>query len=576
VSFDQGYDSRYDVMISYARENGPAVRQMLYEPLCRCRNREGGRARVFLDEGRPDGVRPGQGFHGVLAAAIQRSDAVVMVYSRAYFESPMCRWEWNLALTAATGRGSRMELAPVRLEPIPADSIPFALTPFHYLATDQSGWFAALCDTIGLIPETTLLELRFQTQPAATTVGHTLPPIEVAVLSDGVLVRGDREEVVTVGTEHGTLTGTRTKPTRQGVATFTDLSIATPEAGIRLVASCPGAVQAFSEAFPVLEPAAPRLPDDRRVEGRVAGGSGGSLRFLGDGHLAVLLPGRLEILDGGGRLVGAGDITGTPRVVRCSDYMVALATWEGLVHVGTAGGHVVTVDLGAGRDGLIIPGDVALGPGRRLHVGCWNGEVYRLTGGEDWPPDLVLEHPAGVQALGLLGSSLYLCGLDGRLCRYDDGRRVPWPPHRPEPVVRHLMVTERALVGVGDRGLFRVDLDGQDAYEESLPLGVVAWVFGDTETPVVVDTDGRGVRFDEGLKVRGGFQAVAGCRPSSADQKGDCCVLANPDGSHSLVREGRVVLTHPGGPLAVSPDGRHLALSDERGPAIVPLETALP
>jgi TIR domain len=572
MSVDQRDGDRFDVMISYARENGPAVRQMLYERLCRCRNREGGRARIFLDEGRPDGVPPGQGFHGVLAAAIQRSDAVVMVYSRAYFESPMCRWEWNLALNAATSRGSRMALMPVLLEPVKPESIPFALSPFQILSTAEAGWFEALCDTIGLVPETTSLELRFQTQPVATTVGHTLPPVKVAVLSDGVLVGGDREEVVTIAAEQGALTGTRTRQTTQGVATFTDLSIATPEARTRLVAACPGAIQTFSEAFPVLVPAVSRQRDERHVGGRVARGS---LRFVNDDHLAFILPDRLQILDDGLRLLGVGDITGTLKLVRCSASMVALATWEGLIHIGTTGGQVATVDLRAGRDGFMVPGDMVLRPAHHLHVGCWNGAVYRLAGGDDRPPDLVLEHPAGVQALGTLGSSLYVWGLDGRLCRYDDGRPVLWPPHRPVPVVRYLMAAERTLVGVGDRGLFRVDLESQEIYEEELPLGAVAWVLGDTEAPVVVDTEGRGVRFDHALKVRGGFQAVAGCRPTSADQNGDCCVLANPDGSHSLVVDGRVVLRRPG-PLAVSPDGQRLALMDEDGQRIVALETELP
>jgi hypothetical protein len=566
-------DDRYDVMISYARENGPSVQDRLYKPLSRCHNRQGRRARVFLDEGSPASMRPGRAVHEVLAAAIRHSNAVVLVYSRAYFESNMCRWEWNLALMAATDRSSQVELAPVLLERVPEEVIPLALRQYQYQATDQEGWFAALCQTLDLVCETAALELRFRTQPAATTVGHTLPPIEVAVLSDGAPVSGDREEAVTIDADPGTLAGTRSQSTRDGVATFGDLSIATPETETRLVATC-GAAQAVSDAFTVLEPAPPRLPAGLRVAGRGTRGVQGSLRFLGDDRLAVLRPDRLEVLDAGGELVGAGEITGTPRIVHCWDSLVVVATWEGLVHVGTTAGQVATVDLRASREGFSVPGAVALGADGRLYVGSWNGAVHRLAGGQDWPPDLLLDHPAGVQALGVADSSVYVWGLDGRLCRYDNGRPAAPPRHQPEPVVRHLLVTERSLVGVGNHALFRVHLDGQDPFTEPLAIGEVAGVAGDTRSPVVVDAEGRGHRFDQDLRVWGMFQATAGARPSAADQHGDCCVLVNPDGSHSLVVKERVVRVHPG-PLAVSPDGRRVALGDQHGLAIVPLEDAV-
>jgi hypothetical protein len=567
-------EDRYDVMISYARENGPSVRDRLYKPLSRCHNRQGERARVFLDEGRPDSMRPGRAVHETLAAAIRHSNAVVLVYSRAYFESKMCRWEWNLALMEATARDSQAELAPVLLDRVAEGMIPLALRQFHYQATDQEGWFASLCQTLDLVCATAALELRFRTQPAPTTAGHTLPPIEVAVLSDGVPVSGDREEAVTIDAEPGTLAGTLSQSTRDGVVTFGDLSMAAPQADTRLIATC-GAAQAVSDPFTVLEPTPPRVPAGLRVAGRATQGVEGSLRFLGNDHLAVLLPDRLEVLDAGGELVGVGEISGRPRMIRCSDSMVVVATWEGLVHVGTIAGQVATVDLHAAREGFSVPGAVALEPDGRLYVGSWSGAVHRLAGGQDWPPDLLLDHPAGVQALGVVGDSVYLWGLDGRLCRYDNGRPAAPPPHQPEPVVRHLLVTERTLVGVGNRALFRVHLDGQDPFREQLAIGEVAEVLGDTRIPVVVDAEGRGHRFDEDLRVWGMFQATVGARPSAADQNGDCCVLVNPDGSHSLVVKERVVLVHPG-PLAVSPDGRRVALSDRDGLAIVPLEDAVP
>jgi hypothetical protein len=563
----------YDVAISYARENGAVVRDSLYHRLCRCQTTAGAPSRVFMDEGRPDGVLPGHAFHDALATAIQQSRAVVLVYSRDYFDSRMCWWESKLALLAATGREAQTKLVPLLLEPKAEALVPFPLQPFHFIDMRQDDWFETLCGTVGLIPQTTRLELAFVAQPRRAIVNSTLPRIEVEVRGDGPA--GGRAVEVTISSDRGDLTGTRTRTVHDGIAVFDDLSFTSPGSAM-LIASCAGgSASAVSERFPVVEPAAPTLADDQRMAAHSLDAHGQAVHFLGDDALAVRTPGRLELLDLTGRQRASGDAPGRPRLLRCSDSMVVLATWEGELHVGTSDGRFSTSTFDAGRDAITVPGDVALAPGHRVYVGFWNGSVFRLAGGEDWPPDLVLDHPDGVQALALagegVGERLYVCGLDGQLHLYERGRLLPGRSYRLQGIVRHLRAFRQAVLAVGTTQLFRIPLDGGEVLDEPLPIGEVSAVFGDTDVPVVVDAEGRGVRVDDNLSIWGGFRAAAGAVPCSADRAGRVCVLANPDGTRSLVVEGRVVLTHPDGRLAVSPSGDHVALGDDRGLGIVPV-----
>jgi hypothetical protein len=339
-----------------------------------------------------------------------------------------------------------------------------------------------------------------------------------------------------------------------------------------LIASCAGgAASTVSDPFPVVEPAAPSLTDEQRMEVHDVTLHGQAVHFLGDDTLVVRTPDWLEVLDLSGRQLAGGEAAGQSRLLRCWESTAVVATWQGDVHVVTRDGRYSTSAFGTGRDVLTVPGDIALAPGHRVYVGFWNGSVYRLAGGEDWPPDLVLEHPDGVQALALAGERLYVCDLDGRLHVYERGRLLAGRSYRLEGIVRYLGVFRQAVLAVGTTRIFRLPLDHGEVLDEPLPIGEVSAVFGDTDVPVVVDSEGRGIRVDDNLTIRGGFRAVAGAVPCSADRAGRSCALANPDGSRSLVVEGRVVRTHPDGRLAISPSGDRVALGDDRGLGIVPL-----
>jgi hypothetical protein len=218
----------YDVAISYSREDGAVARDSLYHRLRRCQTSAGTPARVFIDQGRSDGLQPGHAFHDALATAIQQSRAVILVYSTDYFESSMCRWESRLALLAATTRGAQTKLVPLLLEPKAETLVPFALQPFHFIDMRQDDWFERLCGALGLVPQTARLELTFRVQPRRAVVNSTLPRVEVEVRRDGQPPAHGPADEVTISSERGDLTGTCTRTARDGIAVFDDLSFTAP------------------------------------------------------------------------------------------------------------------------------------------------------------------------------------------------------------------------------------------------------------------------------------------------------------------------------------------------------------
>lgn len=557
-----------DVLVSYAHENAEVLQAIgLVERLRQSRSPTGRRARVWLDV-QPGDIGAGASFYREIAAAISVSAAVVPVYSSAYFSSPDCQWELDKAFQASVQGGTR--LVPLLIEEHAREKIPLHVNHLQYvLLNSRADWFGLLLDRVGLLPawEGDTLRLEFLTQPPrSVVVNHTLPPIRVAVRpGDG---DGQAAEAVTVRLEGGRLNGTTTRPADGGVVEFTDLSVAGPAQSTRLVAGCEAfGVEASSQPFTVQE-AGPARTASPASEQNVARPRGGTASFLGDGGaLAVVLPDGAEILDQHGSTVATTRLEAPPRLVRRAGSTIALATWTGSVHTGGTERAFSSWPLGERRHRFAVPGDLVL-HGEHVYVGFWDGGVHRLTCGEDRPPELVLRHEAGVQQLAVVGERLYVADLTGLLSVYE-GERVTWS-RRLEPVIWLLKPYQRALVAVGDRMLYHLPLDGAPAFEEPLPLGRVVGVLGDSDVPVVVDVHGKGIRFDENLEFRQGFQSAPGRLPSSADRRGRWCVLVDRDGTHSLVEDGRVVLTHGGGTLAIAPGGDRMAVEDEHGLRVVP------
>lgn len=556
---------QHDVFVSYAREDADWVMPNLYEPLLGCRLKSGERARIFLDVG-PEGLGPGVDWTNELATAIAKTRVFLPVYSSAYFQKEMCQWELTMAWTQdPTGKHGRM--SPVLIEPEAEESVPQKMSAINYVVTWRDDWFAMVCKQLGLVPEETSVQLEFVDQPTDTYVNHTLAPVRVRAIAaaDGATLAPTREEEVTLSATSGILTGTAARTTEGGVATFDDLSIQTVEPNVCLVADAQGCVPAESDVFAVRkEPVSPGVGEDtipaRGAEEAI---------FLDDGPaVAVLAPGRAVVYDLAGEELASADLSGRTRVVRSSGAALGLVDWSGECRLLFVDGHQVSWRPGGDRnDELSVPGDMVM-LDDRAYVGFWSGGIYGLDAGEG--ASLEVEHDDGVQALAVAEDLLCVADLEGRLCVYR-GEELAGEAQL-EPAIHLLKAYPGYLVAVGDRNLYQVPLDTLEplrVFDQPHKLGEPAGTFAATELPVVVDGEGKGIRFSRDLEIRAKFHVVPGALPMSADRAGRYCAFRNPDGSRSLVRDDRIVLTHPAGVLAVSAAADRVALGDSDGVKIL-------
>jgi hypothetical protein len=231
-------------------------------------------------------------------------------------------------------------------------------------------------------------------------------------------------------------------------------------------------------------------------------------------------------------------------------------------------GQARSFDLGGDALALSVPGALCW-EGDRIHVGMWNGILWSLSPHTD-VPQRQLEHDAGIQALGISGDQWLVSGLDGNLAVYTAGRAGV--SYAVEPLLLGLRTWPGCAIAVGERQVHRVSLSSGKVLHQRSPVGAIAAACLDGQLAMVVNAAGHGVRLDSELNVRGGFHTSRGARPLGVDREGKSAVFAYPDGSHVLMVDDRVVFSSSAGPLAVSPDGRRVALND--GPAIKVLELA--
>ncbi|MFP4542283.1 MAG: toll/interleukin-1 receptor domain-containing protein, partial [Opitutales bacterium] len=177
---DMATPKEYDIFISYAREDGPWVKENLYAPLQRCRLADGRRPRVFFDIGK-EGIRQGQSFMWALGEAIQNSARGIQVYSAAYFSKRMTQWELG-KMFELDPLGSEGKINPILIEPEAAADVPFLVSDVQYLTVDDADWFDKMLANLGLHLSAAehQANLVFLTEPTNTTMNCTLPPVRVA------------------------------------------------------------------------------------------------------------------------------------------------------------------------------------------------------------------------------------------------------------------------------------------------------------------------------------------------------------------------------------------------------------
>jgi hypothetical protein len=336
----------------------------------------------------------------------------------------------------------------------------------------------------------------------------------------------------------------------------------------RLIASAEGCDPIYSEPFSVIKPVivAPVIEhpsDEEETNANPHISLRGEAVFFADGRaIAVVGHDRAAVYDLSGKPLSSEPVklANRVRIVRRGGQIVALADWAGRVYVFREDGKQRVHQFENRHKGFLVPGDIAIADGK-AHIGFWNGTVYRIS--IDEAPALELRHDAGVQALAVLGERFYVCGFDGRLCVYKGGRMIN--AETLEPSVELLQASDSCLIAVGRSKLYQIAPFPLRVLSEEVPLSGASDVLGDLSLPAVIDARGKGIRFNKELALKASFHTTAGAAPVSADDVGHYLVFANPDGSRTLMIDGRVVFSHLAGTLSVAPDAEHFALGDETG-----------
>lgn len=300
--------------------------------------------------------------------------------------------------------------------------------------------------------------------------------------------------------EHGQLLGIANQLTQQGVASFHDLSIAEPVEETRLIASSPAVGDVSSQSFSVYPQRKIREAAAADVSS-VRGASPvpqatipvtGEVVFFGrEQHLAVIQPQRIlaYAVDGRSIMTEPLRLRAPIRIIRRRAGRMVFADWQGNVHLLRDDGHHQEWRFGETSSGFIVPADVDL-TDDQIFVAFWSDSVFCLE--ESGSAKLILNDPAGVQALGLLGDRILTCDFSGNLRVYKNGQLINTV--QLEPTIWLLKETPTALIAVGEHKVFHVSRDGARVIDDRLPLGRVAAVYELSNLPIVIDTDGKGIQ----------------------------------------------------------------------------------
>ncbi|MCX5385367.1 toll/interleukin-1 receptor domain-containing protein [Streptomyces sp. NBC_00083] len=555
---------QWDVFISYAREDYIQAKD-LHDALSGCVTAHGSAPRIYLDVSRTSGTPLGVDWQTFLEEALPRSRHVVALYSATYFDKPVCQWELHEAYKLNPPEGGR--LIPLLIDPGAAAKVPYIVNRINWIPTTRPHWIEEVRRAVGLRTAGTRTTLRFDTAVAGAVVGHTLAPVSVTGSVPEGAPQWPADGTVTIGAEpaDAELTGTLTVPVVRNRAVFADLAFRNAAAEVRLVTTAPGCEPATTGPFAV---GAPEEPPSWNEPDRPVLAARGRPVFFPDGRALAVLDGRtLTVHTAEHEAAGVVELRDRPRLWARGRRLLAVADWSGRVVLAAPDGRVRAVDLPA-RTGarLTVPGALAFDADDTLYAGLWGGAVWRLTL-DGAGPERVLEHRAGVQVLTADGEGLLVGGLDGRLTRYTAGRAGA--EHTLEPMLLAMARTRGFVLAVGEQRIHRLDPAGGRLLQVAQPIGAVTAALPGEELTAIVDAAGHGVCFDAELAVRVGFHSVPGARPVAAARGGRLLVLAHPDGSHALVRDGRTtyVSRHP---MTLSGDGERAAVSDGERILIVP------
>jgi hypothetical protein len=557
---------KYDIFISYAKEDYAWVQQNLYNPLMNFNFSVNRRPRIFLDSSEL-GIRQGESFIIALGTALKESWKIIPVYSPSYFQKEMTIWELTKMFQLdPTGRKGKIN--PVLISPEAQGDVPFWIDHVQYLDIRELNWFTKLTHNLGLHPISQALDLRltFLDSIADTYINNTLPPIRVA------LSGRDEEEFseveVRISARNGALQGTMAAETVNGIATFSHLSFRTPADSTHLTASATGYPQAPSNTFevyeassrPVEEPPASTVGEDKELVAIIPEPMSAEISFFDSGK-ALLLDTleKLAVYDFQGNKTCDVKLCGPRRFLQKNGSLIAAADWEGNIVLLCDDGRYHQACLHKNSAGLNVPGGCVVRQ-QDILVGLWNGDIYRLALDEEIK--LVLSHPGGIQAFDTYNEYIYLCDLEGHFYIYQNHSAMYH--EKVERYIAGIKLLKGNIIIVGESKGYQFSFQRSGIIDERLGLANISHVRPTNDTLMVIDDEGKGVRIDNQLIIKGRFYTTAGAVPLSFDNKAQYCVFAYPDGVRTLMKERRIVYTHRIGTLAVDLTASHVAVGDSR------------
>ena len=558
---------KYDIFISYAREDVNWVREHVYLPLLKCVNSEKRLPRVFLDTSEL-GLKPGEDFTSALAQAVQESKTFIPIYSKYYFKKPMAQTEMTWAFNADP-MGQKGKLNPILKDPEAATEIPYKWQHLHYIDTDISpDWFNLLIRNLGLTYSAAIQRtMKFSTDVSPNSgisINNTLSPVVIELTNR--LDKDFYEEWIEISASNAELQGTLKKKTENGVATFADLSFKTASSRVCLIARAYGYQTASSDFIEVVNPAA---EPDEPIE--VSAGHEPALQinipnitdivFFESGNaLAVMTQKAVRLFNIKGNELGEEPLTGTIRHKISVGQLLVLTQWDGRVLVFSDTGQHQTCSLRQSNEPYAIPGGCMI-TGAQIYAGLWNGKVYQLS--LEKVPEIVLAHSTGIQHIQKAADCYYILDIEGNFYIYQTGHIKPIYSDSVERYTVGMQLFSSGIVIVGEEKVYKF-VFGKQLISEKLPMKHVRHILPAGDLIMLVDEEGQGCWLDENLIITRKFHTTANARPLSCDHKKERAVFLYPDGSRTLLHEGHIVYTHYSGVFNIAPGGSPVAVGDQQ------------
>lgn len=252
--------------------------------------------------------------------------------------------------------------------------------------------------------------------------------------------------------------------------------------------------------------------------------------------LAVFQSRRIGVYDTKGNLLGSEILfQDRVRLARTQGNLLAVAGWAGEICLIQDDGGFFSYSFANHGTGFHIPGALAFHDGD-VYVGLWNGTIYRLTPGST--PEQVATHEAGIQLVQWTPDGLAVCDLEGRFLIMRENKAL-WT----RPLEASLLLMQAfsdCLVAVGEKKLYHFGYRNKVFSEETHRSGAAAAWTG-SDYLLVIDGQGRAVRYSPDLIMQANFQVIPGARPRSADHHGKYYVIHHPKSGWHLIANQQMV-----------------------------------